>query len=213
MIIIIFGPPGVGKGTISTMIKAKYDIPHISSGNIIREAIHKNGKFSLELKPFLERGQLVPDAIAINIIKERVANDDCKNGYILDGFPRTIPQAEFLDRVLDEQTLKINYVLNLTASDNVIIERLSGRRICKNCDAIYHIKNLKPKKSGICNKCGGVLFQREDDKPSTIRERIQVYHQQTIPLIDFYRVRKILIDIYTEKSLDEIFEDVTKKLG
>ena len=187
MIILMFGPPGVGKGTISSMLREKYNLPHISSGNIIREAIHDNGKFAIELKQFLERGQLVPDAIAINIIKERVSHDDCKNGYILDGFPRTTPQAEFLDRALEESHLKINYVLNLVADEMIIIERLSGRRICSKCDSIYHIKNLMPKKEDVCDKCGAKLFRRVDDKPTTIRNRIRVYQEQTKPLIEFYR--------------------------
>ena len=213
MIILMFGPPGVGKGTISYMLKARYGLPHISSGNIIREAIHDNGKFAIELKQFLERGQLVPDAIAINIIKERVSHDDCINGYILDGFPRTIPQAEFLDRALEESHLNINYVLNLVADERIIIERLSGRRICTKCDAIYHIKNLKSKRQGICDKCGGKLFQRDDDKPSTIRKRIKVYEEQSNPLIDFYKERKILIEIDTEKPIDEIFKDIEQKIS
>lgn len=212
MIILIFGPPGVGKGTISSMIKSKYKIPHISSGNLIREAIQEKSKYALELRPFLERGQLIPDAVAINIIKDRVSHEDCITGYILDGFPRTLPQAEFLDRMLTELSLKIDVVLNLIANEKVIIERLGGRRICKKCDAIYHIKNLKPKKKGVCDKCGSTLFQREDDKPATIRERIRVYQVQTKPLIDFYRERKILIDIDTEKPIDEIFEEVRKRI-
>lgn len=213
MIIIIFGAPGVGKGTISSMIKAKYKIPHISSGNLIREAIEEKSKYALELQPFLERGQLIPDAVAINIIKDRVSHEDCNNGYILDGFPRTLPQAEFLDRMLSDQGLEINFVLNLIAKGKVIIERLSGRRICKKCDAIYHIKNLRPKRKGVCDKCGSTLFQREDDKPATIKKRIRVYQEQTKPLIDFYHEKKILIDIDTEKPLEEIFEEINKRIS
>ncbi len=209
---IIFGPPGVGKGTISAMIKKKYEIPHISSGNLIREMIASNGHFASELKPFLDRGQLVPDAIAINIIKERVREKDCDHGFILDGFPRTIPQAEFLDRMLENINLNIEHVLNLVASEKVIIERLSGRRICKKCDAVYHIINLKPKKAGICDNCKSSLFQRDDDKPSIIKKRIKVYHEETQQLIEYYSKKGILVDIQTEKPIEDIFENVVNIL-
>ena len=212
MRLIIFGPPGVGKGTISAMIKKEFSIPHISSGNLIREMIAGNGHFAAELKPFLDRGQLVPDAIAINIIKERVEQKDCDHGFILDGFPRTIPQAEFLDRMLGNINLNIEHVLNLIASDKVIIERLSGRRICKKCDAVYHIINLKPKKEGICDNCGSTLFQRDDDKQDIIKKRIKVYHKETQPLIAYYNDKGILVDIQTEKLIEGIFLDVKKVL-
>lgn len=207
MRLIIFGPPGVGKGTISGMLIKKYKIPHISSGNIIRELVHKDKAFS-KFKSIVDKGGLLPDDAVIKIIEKRLMKPDCKNGYILDGFPRTIAQAEFLDKDLAKKGINIDHVLDLLASDEVIIERLSGRRMCKNCDAIYHLQNIPPKKAGVCDKCGGELIQREDDQPDVIKKRIIAYHKETQPLIDFYKQKELLVEIDTNKPIDEIFRYV-----
>ena len=213
MNIILLGPPGVGKGTIASKLSKKMKVPHISAGDMLRENVAQKTELGAKAKNYMDKGLLVPDELVIEMIKERLKRKDCKKGFILDGFPRTIPQAEFLDRALEESHLKINYVLNLVADEMIIIERLSGRRICSKCDSIYHIKNLMPKKEDVCDKCGAKLFRRVDDKPTTIRNRIRVYQEQTKPLIEFYRERKILIEIDTEKPIDEIFKDIALRIS
>jgi len=213
MRLIIFGPPGVGKGTISEWIIKKYSIPHVSSGNIIREVVATKGKYADKVRPYLEKGLLVPDDIIIGMIEQRLNQKDCDAGYILDGFPRTVEQAKFLDKRLSKTNRQINHAINLKASDKIVIERLSGRRICSKCDAIYHLKNIPPKIPGKCDKCGSALFQREDDKPETIKRRIKVYNEQTMPLIQYYKKQKLLKDIDTNKPLEEIFSDVDALLS
>ena len=213
MRLIIFGPPGVGKGTLSARVVQKYGIPHISSGNIIREIVATGDKYASEAKPYLEKGLLVPDRIIIDLIEHRLRQKDCDNGYILDGFPRTVEQARFLAKRLGKNGRQINHVLNLQASEKTIIERLSGRRMCKKCDAIYHLENIPPKVPGKCDQCGGELFQREDDKPETIKKRITVYNEQTKPLIQYYRNKKLIRNIDTNEPLDEIYADVDKALA
>ena len=213
MRLILFGPPGVGKGTTSAMLVKDYKIPHISSGNIIREIASEKSESAKKVKPYLENGLLVPNEIITPVIKDRLKQDDCKNGFALDGFPRNVEQAEFLDKLLAKDCIEINYVINLIAKDKTIIGRLSGRRICKNCDAIYHLQNIPPKKEGICDKCGGVLIQREDDKPEVIKERIKQYQKETKPLIEYYAKENLLRNIDTDKPLDEIFSDIRAVLG
>lgn len=204
MNLIFLGPPGVGKGTIAKMLVEKEHIPQISTGDLLREAVKESNKLGLKAKSYMDAGKLVPDELVIKLLKERISKDDCRKGFILDGFPRTIAQAESLD----DSNIKIDKVLNFKANKETIIQRLSGRRTCKKCNAIYHIENIPPEKEGICDKCGGELFQRDDDKPEAIKKRLEVYKQQTEPLIDFYAEKGSIVDVETDKPLDEIFDDV-----
>lgn len=182
MNLILLGAPGAGKGTQAEVICDKLGVPTISTGNIIREALSKGTEMGIKAKSFIDAGQLVPDEVVIGIIKERLAKDDCKNGFILDGFPRTIPQAE----ALDAMGVVIDKVIDIEVSDDKIVQRLSGRRVCADCGASYHLEYKKPEKEGICNVCGGKLVQRKDDHPDTVLDRLKVYHEQTEPLKDYY---------------------------
>jgi len=210
MNIVLLGSPGVGKGTYAKRISRIYSIPQISTGDMFREAIKNQTGVGLKAKGYMDKGELVPDDVTIGIVNERLKQDDCKNGFMLDGFPRTIPQADVLSDIID-----IDKVLNFIASDEVIIDRLSGRRVCKSCGAIYHIRNIIPKVEGVCDNCGGELYQREDDKPESIKKRLDVYKKQTAPLINYYKEKDILVDIDANKPIeqvDEIISDVRKAL-
>lgn len=182
MKLILLGAPGAGKGTQAEKICEKLSIPAISTGNIIREALKNGTQMGLKAKSFIDAGQLVPDEVVIGIIKDRLAQNDCANGFILDGFPRTIPQAE----ALDEMGVEIDKVIDIEVPDDKITDRMSGRRVCKECGASYHLLYKKPEKEGVCNLCGGELVQRKDDHPDTVLDRLKVYHEQTEPLKDFY---------------------------
>ena len=182
MNLILLEAPGAGKGTQAEVICDKLGVPTISTGNIIREALSKGTEMGIKAKSFIDAGQLVPDEVVIGIIKERLAKDDCKNGFILDGFPRTIPQAE----ALDAMGVVIDKVIDIEVPDDKIVQRLSGRRVCADCGASYHLEYKKPEKEGICNVCGGKLVQRKDDHPDTVLDRLKVYHEQTEPLKDYY---------------------------
>ena len=182
MNLILLGAPGAGKGTQAEVICDKLGVPTISTGNIIREALSKGTEMGIKAKSFIDAGQRVPDEVVIGIIKERLAKDDCKNGFILDGFPRTIPQAE----ALDAMGVVIDKVIDIEVPDDKIVQRLSGRRVCADCGASYHLEYKKPEKEGICNVCGGKLVQRKDDHPDTVLDRLKVYHEQTEPLKDYY---------------------------
>lgn len=182
MNIIFLGAPGAGKGTQAEIIADKYNIPTISTGNIIREALKNGTEMGLKAKAFIEAGQLVPDEVVIGIIKERLAKGDCENGFILDGFPRTIPQAE----ALDSMGINIDKVVDIEVPDEAIAERMTGRRVCPDCGASYHLVNKKPAKEGICDNCGAELVQRKDDAPETVADRLKVYHDQTEPLKGYY---------------------------
>lgn len=203
MNLIFLGPPGVGKGTVAKMIVKEKGIPQISTGDLLRAAVKEGSELGKQAKTYMDSGKLVPDDLVINLLKERISKEDCKNGFILDGFPRTIPQAE----ALDSSNVQIDKVLNFKASEETIIQRISGRRTCKKCNAIYHVTNIPPKVEGVCDKCGGELFQRDDDKPESVKKRLDVYKQQTAPLINFYKGKNILIDIETEKPIPEIVKD------
>ncbi len=183
MNLILLGAPGAGKGTQAEVICNKLSIPAISTGNIIREALSKGTEMGLKAKSFIDAGQLVPDEVVIGIIKERLAKDDCRNGFILDGFPRTIPQAE----ALDAMGIVIDKVIDIEVPDEKIVKRMSGRRVCSSCGASYHLEYKKPEKEGICNNCGSPLVQRKDDHPDTVLDRLKVYHEQTEPLKDYYQ--------------------------
>lgn len=183
MNLILLGAPGAGKGTQAEVICDKLSIPAISTGNIIREAIKNGTEVGLKAKSYIDAGDLVPDEVVIGIIKERLEMDDCKNGFILDGFPRTIPQAE----ALDSMGIRIDTVLEIEVSDEKVVARMSGRRVCQDCGASYHLEYKKPSKEGVCDACGGELIIRKDDKPETVLDRLNVYHTQTEPLKDYYK--------------------------
>lgn len=182
MNLIFLGAPGAGKGTQAEVVCEKYSIPAISTGNILREALKSGTEMGLKAKTFMDAGELVPDEILIGIIKDRLNEDDCKNGFILDGFPRTIPQAE----ALDTMGVTIDKVIDIEVSDERIVQRMSGRRVCEKCGSSYHTQYKKPREEGVCNQCGGTLIQRKDDHPDTVKDRLRVYHEQTEPLKDYY---------------------------
>ncbi len=188
MKLILLGAPGAGKGTQAEVISEKLAIPAVSTGNIIREALANGTEMGLKAKSFIDAGQLVPDDVVIGIIKERLAKDDCANGFILDGFPRTIPQAE----ALDTMGVTIDRVISIEVEDEKIVRRMSGRRVCKACGSSYHLEYKKPAQDGVCNACGGELVQRKDDHPDTVLDRLHVYHEQTEPLKDYYEKKGIL---------------------
>ncbi len=188
MKLILLGAPGAGKGTQAEVISAKLQVPAISTGNIIREALANGTEMGLKAKSFIDAGKLVPDEVVIGIIKERLAKDDCANGFILDGFPRTIPQAE----ALDAMGVSIDRVISIEVPDENIVRRMSGRRVCKACGSSYHLEYKKPAKDGVCNACGGELVQRKDDHPDTVLDRLNVYHEQTEPLKGYYEKKGIL---------------------
>ena len=208
MKIIMLGAPGAGKGTQAQMIAEKYNIPHISTGDIFRANIKNGTELGKKAKEFIDKGQLVPDELTVELLLDRVANDDCKNGYVLDGFPRTIPQADVLDSELTKLGDKVDYAINVDVPDENIVRRMSGRRACLKCGATYHIEHIPPKTEGICDKCGSELVQREDDKPETVLNRLSVYHEQTQPLIEYYDKKNILKTVNGTKDMQEVFSDI-----
>ena len=208
MKLIFLGAPGAGKGTQAEIIAGKLNIPTISTGNIIREALANGTEMGLKAKSFIEAGKLVPDDVVIGIIKERLANEDCNNGFILDGFPRTIPQAE----ALDNMGIIIDKVVDIDVPDENIVNRMSGRRVCKACGSSYHIKNKKPKVEGVCDNCGGELQICKDDAPETVLDRLNVYHEQTEPLKDFYAKCGKLRSVEGTAPITEITEAILKVL-
>ena len=213
MKIIMLGAPGAGKGTQAQMIADKYEIPHISTGDIFRENVKNGTELGMEAKKYMDQGALVPDELTVKILLDRVAKDDCKNGYVLDGFPRTIPQAEVLDKAIKELGDKIDYAINVDVPDENIIRRMSGRRACLSCGATYHIEHIPPKKEGICDRCGKELVQRDDDKEETVKNRLDVYHEQTQPLIDFYTKQNILKTVDGTMDMQDVFNAIIAILG
>ena len=207
MQLIMFGPPGVGKGTLSGMLANKYKVPHISTGDIFRNEI-KSG--NSELIQYVEKGLLVPDSVVNKVIEKGLKQEQFKNGFILDGYPRTTDQAEFLENVLWKLKKKLDLVLNLVASEDEIVKRLTARRNCGKCGALYNIVTMKPKKKDVCDKCGGSLSMRKDDESETAKKRIQVYQQETSPLTDYYKKKKLLIDIDASPRPRTVFESVVK---
>jgi adenylate kinase len=204
MKLILLGAPGAGKGTQAEIICERYNIPAISTGNIIREALKSGTEMGIRAKSFMDEGKLVPDEVVIGIIQERLAKNDCSNGFVLDGFPRTIPQAEALDKM----GISIDKVLDIEVSDEAIVQRMSGRRVCEKCGASYHLIYKKPNVDGVCDKCGGTLVQRKDDHPDTVKERLNVYHEQTEPLKDYYSKQGKLCIV---EGQDDV-ADTTKKV-
>ncbi len=209
MRLTIMGPPGGGKGTQAEILSEKLSIPHISTGAIIRNAIREKTQLGIVAEGYIEKGQLVPDELVIDMVSHRVSEQDCENGYILDGFPRTVPQAE----AMDEIGIKLDAALNLAVADEVIVKRLAGRRECKECAAPYHIDFNPPKVDGVCDKCGGALITRADDVPETIRQRLDVYHQQTEPLKGFYNENGLLITVKGRETIEETTQAVLEVLG
>ena len=213
MKIIMLGAPGAGKGTQAKKIAEKYQIPHISTGNIFR-ANSKNGtELGKKAKTYMDQGLLVPDELVCDLVVDRVKQEDCKNGYILDGFPRTIPQAESLDAALAALGESMDYAINVEVPDENIVNRMSGRRACVGCGATYHVVYAPTKKEGICDACGAELILRDDDKPETVQKRLSVYHEQTQPLIDYYRNKGILKDVDGTMEMDAVFQAITEILG
>lgn len=213
MKIIMLGAPGAGKGTQAKMIADKYGVPHISTGDIFRANIKNGTELGMEAKKYMDQGLLVPDELTVRILLDRVAQDDCKNGYVLDGFPRTIPQAEVLDSELTKLGDHIDYAINVDVPDENIVKRMSGRRACLTCGATYHIEHVPPKKEGICDVCGSELVLRDDDKPETVKNRLNVYHEQTQPLIDFYTKEGVLKTVDGTVPMEEVFAAITAILG
>ena len=213
MKIIMLGAPGAGKGTQAKMIADKYGVPHISTGDIFRANIKNGTELGMEAKKYMDQGLLVPDELTVRILLDRVAQDDCKNGYVRDGFPRTIPQAEVLDSELTKLGDHIDYAINVDVPDENIVKRMSGRRACLTCGATYHIEHVPPKKEGICDVCGSELVLRDDDKPETVKNRLNVYHEQTQPLIDFYTEKGVLKTVDGTVPMEEVFAAITAILG
>ena len=213
MKIIMLGAPGAGKGTQAKMIADKYGVPHVSTGDIFRANIKNGTELGMEAKKYMDQGLLVPDELTVRILLDRVAQDDCKNGYVLDGFPRTIPQAEVLDSELTKLGDHFDYAINVDVPDENIVKRMSGRRACLTCGATYHIEHVPPKKEGICDVCGSELVLRDDDKPETVKNRLNVYHEQTQPLIDFYTEKGVLKTVDGTVPMEEVFAAITAILG
>lgn len=213
MKIVLLGPPGAGKGTQAKSISNRYSIPHISTGDIFRKNISENTPLGIEAKSYMDNGQLVPDEVTINMVKDRLQQDDCKNGYLLDGFPRTVHQAEALDNFLTEREESIDTALLIEVPKEFIIERMTGRRVCPSCGASYHIKFNPPTNDGKCDLCGSDVIQRKDDTEETVKERLDVYENQTQPLIDFYKNKKQLSVVDGTQAINEVFESICKILG
>ena len=213
MRLIMLGAPGAGKGTQAKKIAAKYQIPHISTGDIFRANIKAGTELGMKAKSYMDQGQLVPDEVTIGMLLDRISQDDSKAGYVLDGFPRTIPQAESLTAALKERGEKIDYAVNVDVPDENIVNRMSGRRACIGCGATYHILFNAPKTADVCDTCGEKLVLRDDDKPETVQKRLNVYHDQTQPLIDYYAKAGVLREVDGTKNMEEVFNDITAILG
>lgn len=213
MKIVMLGAPGAGKGTQAKMIAEKYGIPHVSTGDIFRANIKEGTELGKEVKSYMDQGLLVPDELTVKILLDRVGKEDCQNGFILDGFPRTIPQAEVLDKALAELGDAIDYAINVDVPDEHIIGRMTGRRACPTCGATYHIVHIPPRQEGICDGCGKELVLRDDDKLETVKKRLDVYHEQTQPLIEYYQEKGILRTINGTAAMQDVFTEIINILG
>lgn len=212
MKIIMLGAPGAGKGTQAKKIASEFNIPHISTGDIFRENIKNQTELGKKAQEYMDKGLLVPDELVLELIMDRFNEPDCKNGYVLDGFPRTIPQAKALDEALEKKNDKIQFAIDVDVPDEVIIRRMAGRRVCPNCGRTYHVETLRPKTEGICDACNTELVLRDDDNPETVKKRLNVYHEQTQPLLDYYKEKGILHSIDGTKSIDDIYNEIVSVL-
>ena len=213
MRIVMLGAPGAGKGTQAKKIAEKYKIPHISTGDIFRANIKNETELGKKAKSYMDQGMLVPDELTISLVMDRFQEPDAENGYVLDGFPRTIPQAESLDAALKKSGSQIDFAVNVDVPDESIIQRMSGRRACVKCGATYHLQYAAPKKDGICDSCGESLILRDDDKPETVEKRLKVYHEQTQPLIDYYAQKNVLKEVDGTQGLEDVFRQIQEILG
>ena len=213
MKIIMLGAPGAGKGTQAKKIAAKYNIPHISTGDIFRANIKNGTELGKKAKTYMDQGLLVPDELVVDLVVDRVGQEDAKNGYVLDGFPRTIPQAEALDKALAGLGEKVDYAIDVDVPDENIVRRMGGRRACVKCGATYHVEFAAPKTEGVCDTCGDKLVLRDDDKPETVQKRLNVYHEQTQPLIDYYTTQGVLKTVDGTRDLNEVFQEIVDILG
>lgn len=213
MNLILLGPPGSGKGTQAKRLMQRYEIPQISTGDILRDAVKEGTPLGREAKRYMEEGKLVPDEVVVGIVKDRLKGPDCQRGFILDGFPRTIAQAEALDRILEEMGRGIDHVIDIRVDKDELLRRLSGRRTCRSCGAMYHVIFNPPRVDGVCDRCGGELYHREDDKEETIRERLRVYEGQTAPLIEYYEKKGLLRRIDGTGEIEEVEARILKAIG
>ena len=213
MRIILLGPPGAGKGTQAAGIVEKYNIPHISTGDIFRKNIKEGTELGKKAKGFIDQGLLVPDELTVGLVTDRISQPDCKNGFMLDGFPRNVAQAQHLDKYLKEVGISLDKVVNIEVDKDILVGRAVGRRICKSCGATYHVEFNPPKADGVCDVCGGELYQRADDNEETVSKRIQVYLDETKPLVDYYSKEGIIANINGEQSIDKVFADIVDALG
>ena len=213
MKIIMLGAPGAGKGTQAKQIAAKYEIPHISTGDIFRANIKEGTELGKKAKAFMDKGELVPDELTCDLVVDRISKPDAAKGYVLDGFPRTIPQAEALTKALEARGEKIDYAINVEVPDENIVHRMGGRRACIGCGATYHVEFNAPKVEDVCDTCGGELVLRDDDKPETVQKRLSVYHAQTQPLIDYYKKANVLVEVDGTQDINVVFQDIVKILG
>lgn len=213
MRLILLGAPGAGKGTQAVSLSKELQIPHISTGDIFRANIREGTELGLKAKSYIDAGNLVPDDLTVTIVKDRIQKADCKNGFLLDGFPRTIPQAESLEAALDSLNAKLDAVINLEVPDDVIVRRMAGRRVCKSCGRIYHVVTIPPKQEGICDYCGAQLLIRDDDREETVLERLKTYYEKTAPLIGFYEARGLLLNFDGTKEIPETTREILETIG
>lgn len=213
MNLVLMGLPGAGKGTQAEKIVEKYAIPHISTGDMFRAAMKEGTELGLKAKSYMDQGALVPDEVTIGIVRERLSKEDCQKGFLLDGFPRTVPQAEALEAILSDLRKKIDFVLNIEVDREILMERLTGRRICKSCGSTYHLVFNPPAEEGVCNRCGGELYQRADDNAETVQNRLQVNIEQAQPLLDFYETKGYLRNIDGQQDITKVFDDIDSLLG
>jgi adenylate kinase len=210
--LVLLGPPGAGKGTQAANIVEAYHVPHISTGDIFRKNLKENTALGLKAKEYMDKGLLVPDELVVELVQDRLTQEDCKTGFMLDGFPRTVVQAEALDDVLASMNMGLSAVLNIEVDQDLLLQRITGRRICRSCGATYHVHFNPSKQEGVCDLCGGALYQRDDDVEATVAKRLEVYNEQTQPLIEFYKKTGVLKDINGQQNIDSVFEDIKKAL-
>ncbi len=209
---ILLGPPGAGKGTQSVMIAEQYNIPHISTGDILRANVKAETPLGVLAKGYMDRGELVPDSLIMDLVKDRLAEPDCEKGFLFDGFPRTVPQAEALDAILADAGIELDAVIDIRVDEDELLKRMTGRRVCRQCGAPYHIVNMPPKKEGVCDLCGGEVYQRADDTEETVKNRFKVYNEQTLPLTDYYARTGKLVPIESAGGPKDVFEAIIREL-